>query len=572
MGHHRRIVPVTELLQRKVCRDANLREEEVIAIVLYTGPMFQIYNTILRQHPEEKFAIFRDGDNLFSTTMFVLVSAVQKLSRLTRIPWGTLLYRGLGGKLELPDNFFQVDEQGCSGYSEWGFLSTTSDRDVALGYSGVKERRPKAMVMVIETSSIDRGADISELSQYPGEREFLYLPCSFIQRSRHGNWRVEVVDGGLVTFYFVKVNLNIKTQTVEELQEQKKSMHLVSARSMLSEVQYILSEWRQSLCDQGVDPADVSEFVFENVNLCKQIIEAHSLRDSIDFADDEKFREMINEVLDTKAKLNRTKDFWLTKWQHMQCAKSMKADFNSYFSDWVTRHEQRGVDLPQHVGDVSKYRDRIMSEVQRVVANHAKRNLYDFADVENVRMLKSELNVEVAAVFDSLKWQDLILHKRLRSDTVETASCIWSLQGHENTVWSVAFHPTAPLLATGSYDKTVKLWSLPSDNSSAICVSTLAGHDSAVLCVTFHPKGLFFATGSDDKTAKLWRLSSNSLSATCETTLDGHSDSVFCAVFHPTAPVLVTGSSDTTAKLWRLSPDCSSATCVSTLKGHSNSV
>ena len=139
-----------------------------------------------------------------------------------------------------------------------------------------------------------------------------------------------MVDGGLVTFYFVKVNLNIKTQTVEELQEQKKSMHLVSARSMLSEFQYILSEWRHFLCDQGVDPADVSEFVFENVNLCKRIIEAHSLRDSIDFADDEKFREVINEVLDAKAELNRTKDFWLTKWKHLQCAKSMKAEFKFF--------------------------------------------------------------------------------------------------------------------------------------------------------------------------------------------------------------------------------------------------
>jgi hypothetical protein len=307
MGHQRRLIPIFKLLQRKVCQDAKLCEEEVIAIVLYTGPMFQVYNTILRRYPENKFAIFNNGGNLFSTTIFVLVSAVQKLSRFTRIPLGTFLYRGLGGKMDLPDVFFQIDAQGCSGYAEWGFLSTTSDRDVALGYSGVKERLPKAMVMVIETSSIDRGADISELSQYPGEKEFLYLPCSFVQRTWQGNGRVQVVDGGLVAFFSVKVNLNIKTQTVEELQEQKKSMHMVSARSMLAEVKFMFSEWTQAMCDLGVDPADVSRVVAENVDTCQRMIEVHDERGAGDYADDEQFRAMINEVLDTKAKSSETR-------------------------------------------------------------------------------------------------------------------------------------------------------------------------------------------------------------------------------------------------------------------------
>jgi hypothetical protein len=185
-GNTRRLVPISELLQLKSSQVACLREEEVIAIVLYTGPMFQIYNTILRRYPKENFELFEKGDNQFATTIFVLVSAVQKLSRFTRIPLGTLLYRGLGGKFDLPDIFFQIDDEGCSGFAEWGFLSTTSDRDVALGYSGIKERRPKAMVMVIETSSIDRGADISEFSQYPGEKEFLYLALQFSSANKAG--------------------------------------------------------------------------------------------------------------------------------------------------------------------------------------------------------------------------------------------------------------------------------------------------------------------------------------------------------------------------------------------------
>ena len=39
-----------------------------------------------------------------------------------------------------------------------------------------------------------------------------------------------------------------------------------------------------------------------------------------------------------------------------------------------------------------------------------------------------------------------------------SATCVATLEGHSNSVWSVAFHPTAPVLATGSSDKTAKLW------------------------------------------------------------------------------------------------------------------
>ena len=39
-----------------------------------------------------------------------------------------------------------------------------------------------------------------------------------------------------------------------------------------------------------------------------------------------------------------------------------------------------------------------------------------------------------------------------------SVTCVATLEGHIDTVTSVAFHPTAPLLATGSVDSTVKFW------------------------------------------------------------------------------------------------------------------
>ena len=90
---------------------------------------------------------------------------------------GTLLYRGLGGKLDLPDSFEEVDSNGCSGYAEWGFMSTTADKAVALQYSGVKEGRENASIMVIHPTSIDRGACIAELSQCAASNTSPHAPA-----------------------------------------------------------------------------------------------------------------------------------------------------------------------------------------------------------------------------------------------------------------------------------------------------------------------------------------------------------------------------------------------------------
>jgi hypothetical protein len=169
-----RLLPdVDSLLCVATAVKAGLTRPEVIALIMYTGPMFQVYNSILRRFPQSVYDVYANSDsdpNLFSTTIFVLVSAVQKLSRSNLIAPGTQLYRGMGGLMDLPDCFLQSDENGCCGYVEWGFMSTTTDRGIAIQYSGVKQGRPKATVMVIHPSSVDRGACIVEFSQYPGEK------------------------------------------------------------------------------------------------------------------------------------------------------------------------------------------------------------------------------------------------------------------------------------------------------------------------------------------------------------------------------------------------------------------
>jgi hypothetical protein len=87
----------------------------------------------------------RNAGNLYGTTICVLVSAVQKIARAIKLPEGLRLFRGLGGLVDLPTEFFTADRQGRKGFVEWGFMSTTSDEKVGRcgngrGHGRVEER------------------------------------------------------------------------------------------------------------------------------------------------------------------------------------------------------------------------------------------------------------------------------------------------------------------------------------------------------------------------------------------------------------------------------------------------
>ena len=102
---------------------------------------------------------------------------------------------------------------------------------------------------------------------------------------------------------------------------------------------------------------------------------------------------------------------------------------------------------------------------------------------------------------------------------------IASLEGHSGRILSVAFHLTAPLLATGSEDGTVKLW----DTDSQQCVGTLVGHTNIVRSVAFHPTAPVLISGSTDKTLKVW----DTTTYQCLSTTQAHKYGVTCLAFHP---------------------------------------
>eukprot|EP00300_Choanocystis_sp_HF-7_P009571 c16505_g1_i1.p1 GENE.c16505_g1_i1~~c16505_g1_i1.p1 ORF type:complete len:528 (+),score=114.87 c16505_g1_i1:51-1634(+) len=94
------------------------------------------------------------------------------------------------------------------------------------------------------------------------------------------------------------------------------------------------------------------------------------------------------------------------------------------------------------------------------------------------------------------------LDKSLRLWDPATGTCIATFRSHSDYVLSVAFTKDSDWLVSGSKDRTVAFWD-PNSQSSEPFVA-LQGHKNSVISVAMSPGGTDFATGSGDSQARLW--------------------------------------------------------------------
>ena len=106
----------------------------------------------------------------------------------------------------------------------------------------------------------------------------------------------------------------------------------------------------------------------------------------------------------------------------------------------------------------------------------------------------------------------------------------------------MVFCPNGKLLASGGFDKTIRIWDVATGKN----IATLYGHSGDVLAVAFSPDGKTLASASFDKSIKLWDVSTGNNIAT----LTGHFDPVVSVVFSPDGKVLASGALGNVIKLW----------------------
>jgi len=196
-------------------------------------------------------------------------------------------------------------------------------------------------------------------------------------------------------------------------------------------------------------------------------------------------------------------------------------------------------------------RGRVIAALQQAVSAVKERNSLEghSNSVRSVAFSPDGLTLASASFDNTIKLWNL-----------QTQKSIATLTGHRNSVRSVAFSPDSKTLASASFDNTIKLWNVETQKP----IATLRGHSNQVLSVAFSPDGKTLASASSDNTIKLWHLPTQKPIAT----LTDHSDSVWSVAFSPDGKTLASASSDNTIKLWNLQTQKP----IVTLTGHRNSV
>ncbi|KAI0461545.1 pre-mRNA-splicing factor prp46 [Komagataella kurtzmanii] len=132
--------------------------------------------------------------------------------------------------------------------------------------------------------------------------------------------------------------------------------------------------------------------------------------------------------------------------------------------------------------------------------------------------------------------------------------------GHTGWVRSVAVEPENKWFATGSADRTIKVWDLVSGKLKL----TLTGHIMAVRGLVISDRHPYLFSGSEDKTVKCWDLEKNQIIRDYH----GHLSSVYSVDLHPTIDIIATAGRDSVVRVW----DIRSRTPIQTLTGHTSTI
>jgi WD40 repeat protein len=261
-----------------------------------------------------------------------------------------------------------------------------------------------------------------------------------------------------------------------------------------------------------------------------------------------------------------------------------------FYQDSLAHEQERIAQLERALEDAYNNRIQVLCQSSQVMLLSNKKLNALLEILKAVKLLRSpEWNIK-----DDIQDQVYLALQQ----TVDNIEELNSLEGHRAAVRNVCFSPNADILASGSDDGTVKLWTVEgnirfdltehsncsvrgmcfSSDGKVLAIGTEDGsinlwscdgekigsflaHEEQIRSLCFSPNSRILASGGKDATVKLWYFDGKTIQLA--ETLSGHKGWVNSVSFSPNGEILASGSADETIKLWNLD-----GSALKTLEGH----
>lgn len=131
---------------------------------------------------------------------------------------------------------------------------------------------------------------------------------------------------------------------------------------------------------------------------------------------------------------------------------------------------------------------------------------------------------------------------KIRVWSLDDGEQLFTLEGHTSGVWDLAFNSTSKLLVSGGNDCAIRIWSV----SDQRCIRSIEEHKKWVRSVDFCQNDRVIVSGSADRTIRFWDVGDWN----CIRTIEAHEDEITTIAVSNKKNIVASGSSDSTIAIW----------------------